>query len=317
MTTRIVFWNLNNLSCSGANGRYRDGVAALRHLANEPDTDVLALVEVGPHGTLADIAAEIGSPWLGLSSTSDPVGWNIGILYRSDRYNARPIGIASRPHYVETGARILSSRDPASIFELEAIRGRTFLLVLVHFKAEDGAASFYTRIQIASWLRLELETLRANNPGPIVIGGDFNGEPYEEMFGPSGLDAKRRADDATRSRGLQIYNPTWRLLIDGTGISALRSRLTPGRKSLQSLIPPGTYGGGKNNRLVDRSLIDGVLVSGEWLTAPHFELLDMRLAVLTDSLWHHTGERGAHHAGRAPGDSITDHLPLAVHLELR
>ena len=66
-------------------------------------------------------------------------------------------------------------------------------------------------------------------------------------------------------------------------------------------------------------LIDGVIVSGEWLTDERYVIRDDELTVAVDPLWHHLGDQGAHHS-RAEGvkkeEEVTDHLPLVVELEL-
>ncbi len=68
------------------------------------------------------------------------------------------------------------------------------------------------------------------------------------------------------------------------------------------------------------SLIDGILVSGEWLRSDEYILHDDRLEILTDDLWHHIGVKGAHNARPEKVTkelAITDHLPLAVTLEIK
>ena len=164
------------------------------------------------------------------------------------------------------------------------------------------------------WRKAARTAYLSDNNLPIVIVGDFNGEPWEVMFGERGFHAFRRADVMLRSRDeLKLYNPMWRLLPDP---------IVPVRRALETNLPTtphGTFPGKVKN-----SLIDGVLVSGEWLTAPHYIFHDERLEILTHGIWHHIGEKGAHHARPAEvaekdADklAITDHLPIAVNLELK
>jgi hypothetical protein len=132
-----------------------------------------------------------------------------------------------------------------------------------------------------------LETLADENTPPVVIVGDFNGEPCEEMFGERGFRAFRRADAAIRSRDtLRLYNPMWRLLADPQTVLE-RS----GNNGNTSTRPCGTF-----LNTIWHSLIAGVIVGSEWLVHGNYVLHDDRLEILTDELWHHIGMGGAHHA---------------------
>lgn len=311
LTTRIVFWNLGQLSSEGSTLRYRESIEALRQLASDVDTHIIALVEITDDSTLQDLAQNLGRPWLALSTTHNPKGLNIGILYDDSLYKPTSIPIGA-PAYPLNGRRVLSGRQTACLFRMEAKEHRAFRLAIVHFKAEDGEAAHYINSVLGEWLQQILETQNKDEPMPVVIGGDFNCEPFDPIFGPGGLAAYRRADMATRAPGtLKLYNPMWRLLTDPTPLADLRNRISADDRTLRSTVPAGTLDASK--------LIDGVIVSSDWLVDPHFEFIENRLNVMTDPKWHHIGERGAHHAGKKDStkdERISDHLPVAVYLNI-
>jgi hypothetical protein len=130
------------------------------------------------------------------------------------------------------------------------------------------------------------------------------------MFGPSGFRSFRRVDAMFRSQGrLKLFNPMWRLLPDPI----------TGEGHREPNTPYGTFLGD-----IWHSLIDGVLVSAEWLTNQGYVMHDNRIRILTDDLWHHVGKGGAHHVRpanvpekQAKELAITDHLPIAVNLEIK
>ena len=156
---------------------------------------------------------------------------------------------------------------------------------------------------------MELEDIADTTMLPVVITGDFNGEPSEALFGESGLHAFRRADAAMRSKGtLKLYNPMWKLLADPQTVIDRRANNLPTLS-----CPHGTF-----LDSIWHSMIDGVIVSGEWLTHPNYILRDEHLQILTHDLWHHIGREGAHNASPANRklSAVSDHLPVAINLEV-
>lgn len=311
MEFRIVVWNLKGLSLASDPLRLQRAENAFRILAEDKDTAVFALVELGEDAILEHLADKMGSQWEHFRGVTQVDNSGMGLLLDTKRLSAITVALTTAPHDPNTGKLLTTgSRTQATVFQIYHEHVPRFLLALVHFKAERGGSEAYTRCCQAEWFRGELEGLFSDTKLPVVIVGDFNGEPHEPMFGETGFRAFRRIDATLRSNdSLKIYNPMWRLLGDPNTVPALCAN-----QSNQIRIPYGTF-----PENVWHSLIDGILVSGEWLQGNGYLLHDDRLEILTNNLWHHIGKKGAHHAYAAnatEGETITDHLPIAVNLEI-
>jgi hypothetical protein len=306
---RIVIWNLKGLSLSSKPSRLQRAWDAFQTLSNDRETVAFALVELDADGLLEQLANKLGRPWMHYSGAVGGAASGIGLLLNTERLSATTLALSSEPHF-PTGEDIKMGRMPAAVFAINVDKRQRFLLVVVHFKAERGGSERYTRKSLAAWLRNELEQVLTRSSLPVVIVGDFNGEPCEPMFGAEGFRAYRRVDVMRRSwDSLKLYNPMWRLLSDPLTVMQRRARNDDGTST-----PYGTLLGA-----IWHSLIDGVLVSSEWMDDQGYVLHDDRIEILTDDLWHHIGSQGAHHA--RPADvteelAITDHLPIAVKLEI-
>jgi hypothetical protein len=309
LVLRIVIWNLKGLSLSSEFSRLQRASDAFRILSHDHEADAFALVELGTDAILEQLANNLGHPWMHYSGAIGGAKSEIGLLLNTERLSATTLALSTEPHF-STGEDIKIGRKPAVVFSLNIGKKQRFLLAVVHFKAAGGGSERYIRKSLAAWLRNELEQVLSPARLPVVIVGDFNGEPCEPMFGTEGFRAYRRADVMRRSRdSLKLYNPMWRLLPDSVTVSERRTR-----NDDQTSTPYGTF-----LDTIWHSLIDGVLVSGEWLESEGYVLHDDRLEILTDDLWHHIGNQGAHHArpaGVTEELAITDHLPIAVHLEI-
>ena len=308
MKLRIVIWNLKGLSLISDSTRLDRARDAFRTLSNDHETAAFALVELGDEQILEDLANQLGDGWTSHYGSVGKVQGSIGVLINRNWLSAVTQALKSGPYY-DTGKPI--NRQTASVFQVHYDKNPRFLLAVVHFKAERGGSEYHTRLLQAQWLRTELERIYSEINLPIVIVGDFNGEPYESMFGEGGFRAHRRADAMLRSQdSLKFYNPMWRLLPDPPTV---RVRQTSNQN--QTSTPYGTF-----LDTIWHSLIDGVIVSSEWLEDEKHVLHDDRLEILTDAQWYHRGSQGAQHArpaGITKDLAITDHLPIAVHLEIK
>ena len=74
----------------------------------------------------------------------------------------------------------------------KVVAGRpTLLFVATHFKAGDNEEAAETRRQQANSLSKVIADIKTANPecGPIILCGDFNGEPNEKFYDVvSGID---------------------------------------------------------------------------------------------------------------------------------
>ncbi len=224
MEFRIVVWNLHGLSHAADPARLQLAAKAFRTLAEDKEIAAFALVELGTDSILEYLGNALGPEWMPCFGAIRGGYSENGLLLNTEKLSATTLPLTTDP-YFPRGRTIKIGREPAAVFQVNYNMKPAFLIAVVHFKAEQGRSDDYTRKCLAAWLRTELEQLLANSTVPVVIVGDFNGEPYEEMFGPDGFCAFRRADAALRSQGsLKLYNPMWRLLPDQLTVTARRAQ---------------------------------------------------------------------------------------------
>ncbi len=210
MKFRIVIWNLKGLSNVSDPSRLQRAKVAFRIMADENDTAAFALVELGPepNSVLEDLARHLGDEWKHFFGGVRSQNGEIGLLLNPERLSATTIRSSTLPHYISNGKDIKIGREPVALYLVKHNDISSFMLAIVHFKAEGGGSEAYTRKALALWLKEELETFYKDTSLPIVIVGDFNGEPWEEMFGKDGFSRLQAyGRDVSQSRKSKTIQP--------------------------------------------------------------------------------------------------------------
>ncbi len=185
--------------------------------------------------------------------------------------------------------------------------------IFCHWTAFGDSAKTYRR-KLADAVRTfafdSLYTVNDSTPTHIIVIGDLNSEPFDELF-LENLHAHRDRDASTGRlywqdedvRRPRLYNCSWRHL----------GERRPHDPTGEAVHSAGTYFGKDGWRTYDQLLVSGGLLSD---TPPYLDESNVEIHALSEVL----GERGKpakfeYKDGKASG--LSDHLPLIGRIVLK
>lgn len=244
---RVAFWNVQNLFKPGTHKKgpatedeldaKLDVIAeGLNSLFDEAGPDLIGLAEIHTALILERLQRRLRGSYLPLFERCYDSNWTgLAVLARTDRFATLERLGAYRP-YEMAMPRYLIARCCLDGVE------EPIVLVVNHWRSRivgdsvDAAAPAKERLKTAKELGRWLAT--SVDDTCVIVVGDFNAEPFEEIFGDFGLPSVRHFS-ARLWRGPApscLYNTAWRFLPEpdpwevveagGAGYQAHRPRTT-------------------------------------------------------------------------------------------
>jgi exonuclease III len=260
----IAFWNQNNLMEPGHGRGPRTTedlqshiarvVAHARCMVEDAMPHILALSEVGSVAIAHQLAQGLG------------VNNEYWLYAEPGSVNQTGIQLLVNPEVVRSLELIREYRPslrarPRWVMAKVEVFGEPLVIVACHWPSDKEAGGDSSRRQAASKLMDALEDL--NEDWPVVIGGDFNCEPYDPaLTDPTIMRSSRFFGEVLRNRARVLYNPYWRLLHEPRTVAEFA-----GRRGHD----------GRIKRTWENKVFDQVLVSRELLQGVPFQLIESRL----------------------------------------
>lgn len=211
-TANIAAWNLEGFHGipNDRLGRQIDGLAML-------DAEVVALVEINPITVLDKITQGLLDK--GIEYESHLVKQNaklhMGVLYKKGV-------IATNPRLIDNSDLGDDSKRKAFVIDMK-IGKFDFTLIVVHLKSGRSKADQQIRDEQAKIIFSYIQKLRSNNRKPIILTGDFNMIPgqdvsnFHHLGGPDVLDFLSNWD--LQARFSHILDKGRANLLDGFAIT--------------------------------------------------------------------------------------------------
>jgi hypothetical protein len=281
-------------------------VAAFDKMFGKSDPDVIGLCEITRKAAEELQRLRFPAHRLIFTEAGDPVAFQVVLLIRERS------GLDGRmawfPDDVSAGTR------PMGVVRYFS-RKTHILFVACHWPAFDESTSREARRRCADTLRggiydfLHPQT-EAAIPRHVVVFGDFNTEPHDELFADT-LYASRDRDHARRRRHhtdepirrVRLYNCGWRLV----GESHSHGQAEPVERRV------GTYYSVSKH---EWRTYDQVLASGGLLTGKTPYLDERELLVRTDAGNLIDNKPAKFRFENGVGDGLSDHYPLTGRIAL-
>ncbi|HEY4178755.1 MAG TPA: hypothetical protein VGM90_18035 [Kofleriaceae bacterium] len=208
-TLRIAWWNTRLATKPGNGARaertdldaetWEIALQVVHDLASE-GVEIILLGEVVP-STVARLRT--ATTYERVVDDAIDVDTGIGALFDatkcSVRFDANVVGE-------------LRSRDTtrALRFSIDTADAPQIALIAVHWPSRSTTEGEVHRAPLASGLQTHINNLVDQGPGFVIIGGDFNEDPFDDSLTLNLFGTRDRRLAAKQRRAL--YNPFWRLL---------------------------------------------------------------------------------------------------------
>jgi endonuclease/exonuclease/phosphatase family metal-dependent hydrolase len=220
---RVAFWNVENLfhpdagvergpkSLAELDLKIQALVQVIGTMVEGQRPHLLGLIEVGDQEVFDRLRAAIDPAWIGVwESPGTKSQTGLGLMADSTRVKGLEIIAVDRPSIL--------SKPRAMIVECELNELDPLVVAVTHWKSRmqsGGVDDNADRNESGRWLGEQLST-RYSSAHCILVGGDFNAEPFEGPFLESALRAKRHHSSILHSQATAayLYNTGWRCLAE-------------------------------------------------------------------------------------------------------
>lgn len=314
---RVACWNVENLfhpNSGVARGPKTVGeldrkiaatAAVVRDLFGGPLPHLVGFVEVGDSVVFDKLVKAIDPNWIGVwenPGRKDQTG--LGIAGDPQRIKSLKIVAVDRPSVM--------AKPRAIVAECELTETNPFVFALTHWKSrmqQAGTDDKADRLESGRWLG-ELLSQRYSSSHSIIVGGDFNAEPYEAPFLESALRAKRHHTSILHSQAnaAYLYNLGWRFLAEP---DLWEAKNVAGYAATLSTT---THGDGAP------VVFDSLLVSKRLLKGGPLKIREASAAIVADSRIRGIGAKifplkWKYDAANDTHVGLSDHFPVALTLE--
>lgn len=168
-------WNTRKYRCMEEILTYDPDVICLQEVDHFPDFYKPLLEQVGYQGTFQP---KRYSPCLDVLNNSGPDG--CAIFFKPDKFEL--LDTVGQNLQAQKGSRTIKCNQVVLFHRLKCtasdLKGQEVIIGTTHLKAKQG----YHEMRHAQGLDL-LEIIKSHASDlPVIIGGDFNGEPSEEVY---------------------------------------------------------------------------------------------------------------------------------------
>lgn len=314
---RVACWNVENLfhpNSGVARGpktveeldrKIAETAQVVRDLFGGPMPHLVGFVEVGDSVVFEKLVKAIDPNWIWRwenPGRRDQTG--LGIAADPARVKSLDIIAVDRPS--------IMAKPRAIVAECELNEINPLVFALAHWKSrmqQGGTDEKADRLESGRWLG-DLLSTRYSSSHSIIVGGDFNAEPFEAPFLESALRTRRHHTGVLHSQATAayLYNLGWRFLAEPDLWEAKNAA------GYVPIIPTTTHGDGTP------VVFDSIMVSKRLLKGGPLKMKEASAAIVADPRVRGTGSKiyplkWKYDAVSDTHTGLSDHFPIALTLE--